>query len=189
MKKLAMVLVSLLLLGGLTANAEGLVVKAGANFTKIENIDSRPFGWQAGVGFQTVIPDGFGFTFQPELLYKVIGFEYDKETLKRGYIELPLNVQMGYNFGHSDHLYPFVFAGPYVGVAAGTLGGNWGTNEDVKSHLKKVEYGLGLGAGINLWILQFTAKYNWNFGAIADTKEFPDLKAPHTIELCIGFTF
>ena len=189
MKKLVLLVISILCVGALTANAEGLVIKGGANFTQIKNVDSKPFGYQFGLGFQTEIPDGIGLCFQPEVVYKVVGFEYDKETLKRGYLEIPINVQLGLNIGNQDTVHPFVFAGPYVGIGAGIFG-NKATKESLKSDLKAVEYGLGLGVGIDLWILQLTAKYNWNFGKIADTTKVPELAAsPRTIEICVGLTF
>ena len=53
-----------------------------------------------------------------------------------------------------------------------------------------LEYGLGLGVGIDLWILQLTAKYNWNFGKIADATKVPELSGtPRIIEVCVGLTF
>ena len=191
MKKIAMLFACLLCAGMLTANAEGLIVKAGANFTSIESMDSKPFAGQFGVGFQTEIPDGIGFSFQPELVYKLVGFEYDKESMKRGYIEVPLNVQLGFNIGNTDNLHPFVFAGPYIGVGAGVFGDKKAelTKDDV---LSKVEYGLGVGVGIDLWILQLTAKYNWNLNTLskASGSDFEGLREkPHIIEICVGIRF
>ena len=189
MKKLLVLIACMMFVGTMTVRAEGLVIKGGTNFTKIESTDSKPFGYHFGVGFQTEIPDGFGVTFQPELLYKIVGFEYDKETLKRGYLEVPINIQVGYNVGNNDNLRPFIFAGPYVGVGAGIFG-ETKTTEELKTNLKKVEYGLGIGAGIDLWIFQLTAKYNWNFGKIADAEKVPELSgSPRTIEISVGLTF
>jgi len=189
MKKLSLLLVTLLCVSALTVRAEGLVIKGGANFTKLENIDSRPFGYQFGLGLQTEIPDGIGICFQPELVYKIVGFEYDSETLKRGYLEIPLNVQLGLNIGNADQVHPFVFAGPYVGLGMGIFGDKT-TAAELKDSLKAVEYGLGLGVGIDLWILQLTAKYNWNFGKIVDTTQVPELSSsPRIIEICVGLSF
>lgn len=50
MKKLALLFACLLFVGSMTAQAEGLVIKGGANFTNLKDMDSRPFGWQAGLG-------------------------------------------------------------------------------------------------------------------------------------------
>jgi len=189
MKKLILLTISILCIGLLTAQAEGLVIKGGANFTQIKNVESKPFGYQFGVGFQTEIPDGFGLSFQPELVYKIVGFEYDKETLKRGYLEIPINVQLGVNIGNADTVHPFVFAGPYVGIGMGIFGDKT-TAEQLKQDLKALEYGLGIGVGIDLWILQLTAKYNWNFGRIADATQVPQLEGtPRIIEICVGLNF
>ena len=93
------------------------------------------------------------------------------------------------NFGNVDHLYPFVFAGPYVGIGMGIFG-NKTTAEQLKQDLKALEYGLGIGVGIDLWILQLTAKYNWNFGRIADATKVPQLEgSPRIIEICVGLNF
>ena len=59
MKKLFLLIISVLCISTLTASAEGLVIKGGANFTNIKNIESKPFGYQFGLGFQSELPDGF----------------------------------------------------------------------------------------------------------------------------------
>jgi len=35
-----------------------------------------------------------------------------------------------------------------------------------KAGLARWEYGLGLGLGIDIWKLQVSAKYYWNFGSL-----------------------
>ena len=54
MKKIALLLVSALLLTGVTANAQHAVVKAGFNYTNasVESLKAGKTGWQVGVGFQ-----------------------------------------------------------------------------------------------------------------------------------------
>lgn len=189
MKKLLLLFIAVLCMSIMTAQAEGLLIKAGANFTSIESVDSKPFGYQFGLGLQTEVPDGIGLCFQPELVYKVVGFEYDKETLKRGYLEIPINVQLGLNIGNADQVRPFVFAGPYVGIGAGVFGDKVKVDE-LKDKLQAVEYGLGLGVGVDLWLLQVTAKYNWNFGKISKADKLPELaNSPRTVEVCVGIRF
>ena len=34
--------------------------------------------------------------------------------------------------------------------------------------ISRLEYGLGLGAGVEIWKIQVTARYNWNFGSLFD---------------------
>lgn len=195
MKKLALLFACLLFVGSMTAQAEGLVIKGGANFTNLKDMDSRPFGWQAGLGFQTEIPDGFGICFQPELIYKVYGVALsDAKDIRRGYVEIPLNVQLGLNIGDNDSLHPFVFAGPYVGLnVANHFKGSWNSTDEetIRNGFKKAQFGLGLGVGIDLWILQVTAKYNWNFGQIsgATIDNISLQNSPRIVELCVGLNF
>ena len=62
--------------------------------------------------------------------------------------------------------------------------------ESIRDGLKKAEWGLGVGLGIQVFRFQITGKYNWNFGAIADTKQLPTLDAaPRTFEVCLGLKF
>ena len=45
-------------------------------------------------------------------------------------------------------------------------------SEDAKNKwegINRVEYGLGLGAGLEVWKLQLVCRYNWNFGNLFDT--------------------
>jgi hypothetical protein len=87
-----------------------------------------------------------------------------------GYIELPLQLQWG-----PDLLLfrPYVLAEPFLGYAIAT--NSEGKNQlDISSSskglkesgLSRLEYGLSLGAGIDVWKLQLAAKYFWNFGSL-----------------------
>ena len=38
------------------------------------------------------------------------------------------------------------------------------------------EYGVGLGAGLNVWKLQAIVRYNWNFGTLGKLSDFKDLQ-------------
>ena len=41
--------------------------------------------------------------------------------------------------------------------------------------LNRLEYGLGLGIGIDVWKLQVIGRYNWNFGVLGNYKDFLDV--------------
>ena len=191
MKKIAFVLVSLFLLGTVAANAQHFLVKGGFNYANstVEGIKGGKTGWQAGIGFQT--ETARGFSFQPELLYNVMGVKFDDaRNVNLGYLQLPLNVQWGPDLLIAR---PYVFAGPYVGVkVSNQFRGNW-NDTDIKQigdGLKKTEWGLGVGLGIEFFKIQIAGKYNWKFGAIADTRELPTLEnSPRTFELSIGLKF
>ena len=42
---------------------------------------------------------------------------------------------------------------------------------------ERFEYGLGIGAGINVWKLQLIARYNWNFGSLYNVEGWDDIKS------------
>ena len=198
MKKVALFLAGLLLLGGLTANAQSIIVKAGYNYsnltvdksTTVSDLKTGRSGWQVGVGYQS--ESVMGFSFQPELIDKVKGLKLeDAKNLNLGYVEVPFNVQWGPDLLIAR---PFIFAGPYVGVKVSNQfrGSSWTDTdrETVINGLKKAEWGLGIGLGVNFLRLQVTGKYNWNFGPVADAKEVPALgNSPRTFELSLGLKF
>ena len=196
MKKFALLFVCLLFVGSMTANAQKLVVKAGYNYSSlskkvsVQDIKGGKSGWQIGVGYQTAIAKGFAF--QPELVYKVSGVKFsDIKQMNLGYLDIPLNVQWGPDLLVAR---PYIFAGPYVGIKVSNQfrGSDW-TDTDmqtVKNGLKRTEWGVGVGLGIDIFKFQIAGKYNWNFGAIADTKEWPVLEnSPRTFEISIAIKF
>ena len=193
MKKLSLLLVSILCLGVLNAGAQGFIVKAGWNYSKsdVKDIKDGHNGWQVGVGFQT--ESALGFSFQPELLYKVNGLKFsDGANLRLSHLEVPLNVQWGPDLLIAR---PFVLAGPFVGYNFKPSGK--GISEEEVNALHRFEWGVGVGLGINIWKLQVAGKYNWNFGTFADVTSaqaamahFDSLKGhPRTFEISVGLRF
>ena len=198
MKKIALLLAGLLFLGGVAANAQGFIIKAGYNYANVsmdksvtvKDIQRGRSGWQAGVGYQTSVSSGF--SFQPEIMYKVSGYRLDDATdLRLGYLEVPLNVQWGPDLWVAR---PFILAGPYFGIKLtnSLKGKNTDVPVSVIEKLKKAEFGLGVGLGLNVFKFQVAAKYNWNFGAIADagSQDYTTLAGkPRTFEISVGFRF
>ena len=193
MKKLALIMVSLLLLGGVAANAQGVIVKAGFNYTNasVEDLKSGKTGWQVGVGMQTESWEGF--TLQPELVYKVKGVTLEDATkVTMNYAELPINIQWGPDLLIAR---PFIFASPFLGYNLGTkFSKETSLADTINKNFHRFEYGLGLGLGINVWRLQITGKYNWNFGRITTwsdaTSNVKGLDpAAKTFEIAVGLRF
>ena len=194
MKKIAFLLVSLLLLGGVAANAQGIIVKAGFNYTNassVQDLKSGKTGWQFGAGFQT--ESWTGFSLQPELIYKVKGVTLEDATkVSMNYVELPVNIQWGPDLLIAR---PFIFASPFLGYNIGTKFSKETTLADtINRNFHRFEYGLGLGLGINVWKLQITGKYNWNFGQITTWSDAQaNVKgldpAAKTFEICVGLKF
>ena len=152
------------LMGGVTSSA-----------TKIKDVDSKSVSLYH-IGLTAQFPVGGGFAIQPAILYQVKGASADDmgdlslkdagksfET-KVGYLEVPVQIQWG-----PDLMFfrPYAFAEPFVGYRISSS--NKDNAKELKDELKKVEYGLGLGVGIDVWKLQLSAKYFWNFGKIYET--------------------
>lgn len=173
MKKLIVIVASLLV--AVSAHAQ-LGVIAGITSSKsdfgsaIADVKSKNIT-QYHVGLTYKASLGL-IAIQPSLIYNMKGTELDvtdlaatKLDMKTGFIELPVQVQLGFNLGIARI---YGFAEPFIGYAitnTGSLGGTalkdlkW---ENIKNRL---EYGVGLGAGIELIKhVQVSVKYFWNLG-------------------------
>ena len=177
MKKLIVIVASLLV--AVSAHAQFGVV-AGITSTKsnlkeawadVKNIT------QYHVGLTYKLDLGL-LAIQPSILYNMKGTKLDVASAdvgaaeldyKTGYIEVPVQLQLGLNLGVARI---YGFAEPFIGYAitnSATLGGtdlkaNW---ENVKNRL---EYGVGLGAGVELIKhVQVSVKYFWNMGDMYGT--------------------
>ena len=162
-----------------TLRAGDFGVVAGAGFTSVKNIGADlATGYHAGITYKFHLP--VGFAFQPSLLYNMKTTQVDealagqvKFDYKMGYLELPLSLQWG-----PDLLLfrPFLDVSPYVGYA---LNNEFTASTGAESRLSvdftnkwegvnRLEYGLGLGGGLEIWKIQVTCRYNWNFGPLFD---------------------
>ncbi len=147
----------------------------GATFSSANSSDwklNKETRYHAGATFKVSLP--LGFAVQPSVLYQVKGnkvaasgegtsaFDYTA-----GYLEVPVSLQWG-----PDLLImrPYFECVPFFGYA---LGNKYKGEETVKNDwtgLNRWEYGLGLGAGLEVWHFQISARYNWNFGTLFDAK-------------------
>jgi len=178
MKKHLIVLTIMLCLGTVAFAQGSFVVKAGLNFNslqdiKVNNVEqawNAQTGFHAGIGAQYRIPL-IGLSFQPELLYSRMRTDFGQVSdqsygLRLDYLEVPLNIQWGINI---LFLRPYIFASPYVRYALAK--GDWLTDvpwEDIN----RFDYGLSLGAGIEIWKIQVSGKYSWSFGQLARDGSF-----------------
>ena len=178
MKKQLIVLKILLCLGTVAFAQGSFVVKAGLNFNslqdiKVNNVEqawNAQTGFHAGIGAQYRIPL-IGLSFQPELLYSRMRTDFGQVSdqsygFRLDYLEVPLNIQWGINI---LFLRPYIFASPYVRYALAK--GDWLTDvpwEDIN----RFDYGLSLGAGIEIWKIQVSGKYSWSFGQLARDGSF-----------------
>ena len=167
-------------------------VKAGMNFNSfgdvkadydkssiantLESAVQNKTGFHVGVLYKFQIPL-VGVAVQPELIYsqtkgdielKYSGLTSFKSDVSVDYLQLPVSLQWG-----PDLLMfrPFVDVTPFVGYALNNeasgvkLQGEFMSKVQNKwEGVNRLEYGLGLGGGIEIWKLQLVCRYNWNFG-------------------------
>lgn len=155
--------------------------------------------YHAGVVLNLNLP--LGFSVQPGIVYnmkgqrlsdQISGHEVKIDT-KTGFLEVPVRVAWGINV--ANVIKPFIFAEPFVGYAitteTKTKFKDDATQKLVESMLpdgvtlnttnsdadkwvdrNRINYGLGLGAGITaLKRLSLSVKYYWDFGAAFTTSE------------------
>ena len=175
MKRILLVLASVLVLASFSASAKGFGVTAGMNFnsTKIKDVKmDAQAGWNVGLTYAFNLP--LGFSLQPSLVYSqksalVETVTDTKQTV--GSINLPVSVQWGPDLLVAR---PFVDVTPYVGYSLFNK-----AKGDILDDIKGgngFEYGLGVGAGLNVWKIQAIVRYNWNFGVLGSLKDFTDIQ-------------
>lgn len=155
-------------------------IVGGASFTGIKNISPElTTGYHAGLTYKFHLP--YGFAIQPSLLYHMKSSLVEEAVAdlatfdyKMGYLELPVSFQWG-----PDLLLfrPFLDVSPFVGYA---LNNELAVTSPVAQRsslgytnkwdgVNRLEYGLGLGGGLEIWKVQVVCRYNWNFGQLFDT--------------------
>lgn len=137
------------------------------------------------IGLTAQIPIALGFAIQPSVLYQAKGTKLNGKSAdvpandmsaKVSYLEIPVQIQWGPDL---VALRPFIFAEPFIGYGlkakakANVLDSvgsdssvNISTSSFDKAGLARWEYGVSLGAGIDVWKLQASVKYYWNFGSL-----------------------
>ena len=160
-------------------------VTAGMNFNSATINDVKmdaKTGWNVGATLQFNLP--LGFSLQPSVVYmhKAAGFTTPElssdflEDLKAemvqtvGSVVVPVSVQWGPDLLVAR---PFLDVTPYVGYSlTNKVKSDFAGIEEVVKGGNGLDYGLGLGAGINVWKLQAIVRYNWNFGVLGNYKDF-----------------
>ncbi|MBP5210348.1 MAG: PorT family protein [Bacteroidales bacterium] len=201
MKKLTLFVISVLMLTSVSfsANAQKFVIKAGITSSQqdIKNLNIQNIkdytSFQIGIGYQT--RSVAGFSVQPELVYNRKGSKINDANWELSYLQVPVNIQWG-----PDLLIvrPFIQATPFVGFCLSNKLNGTGDQtivETTKELASKLEYGLALGGGVELFdLVQVTAKYAWNFGKVAGGKEYAQnvgqiRNTPHSLEITVGVKF
>ncbi len=179
MKKVIIAIVALFI-GAAAANAQigimaGLTSSSsnvGTAFSDIGNVNQFHVGVAYKLGLGNIL------AIQPALIYNVKGtsFDYDildaSMDLKTGYIELPVQVQVGFGIGPLARVYGLVE--PFIGLAVNnktkvtlSLLDSTSTDTGWGNVANRLEYGVALGAGVEaLKHLQVAVKYFWNLGDV-----------------------
>ena len=160
------------MVSGLNASAQvrfGVLGGFTSSSTKAENINTESVSlYHAGVAAQVRLP--FNLAVQPQLVYQVKGTAAASADTKVGYVEVPVQIQWGPDLIVCR---PYVLAEPFVGYALNVkattdlASAQMVINDFKDLNLNRFEYGVGVGAGIEFWRLQLSAKYFWNFGELA----------------------
>lgn len=159
-------------------------IKAGANMSNFttnmseiaDQIKASP-NYQFGILFQIPVIKNF-IKIQPEVLYSVKGSEltdpnfvdlYNEAsniTIKTQNIEVPVNIQLGLNLGSAR---AYVQAGPYFSYLTGgdvSLDRTSFEKFAEDFSFNKVDYGVGFGAGAELFGFQLALRYDLGFNPI-----------------------
>lgn len=172
-------------------------VKGGMSFTSIsyvkpgnisETINSHA-GFNVGVALKVKLPVK-GLILQPEIAYVSKGSTFRGDVnldVRMGYVEVPLGIQYGLDL---IFFRPFLELSPYIGYAVSNSWESKSLLEDVTwNDINRLEYGLGVGAGVDVWKLQVKVKYNWNFGNLTDLIEQINKANFRGLELSLAFFF
>ena len=188
MKKLFVIIAAVLVTSVAASAKGGFGVTAGinTNSTKVQDIQTAPrTGYNFGLTYSLDLP--LGFSVQPSVVYthksanlSITGLGVldalvsNKVFQNVGSLNVPVSVQWGPNLIVAR---PFLDITPYIGY---TVSNNIkGMAGDVKSVLegeKSLDYGVGLGGGINVWKLQAIVRYNWSFGTMGNLEGFTELE-------------
>ncbi len=181
MKRLALIL-SVFLMSALALQAQsGFGIKAGMNFNSMSDVEvndiktsiNRKTGFHAGVLYKLGLPAGFAL--QPELLYVQKGGSLNMNAsdessatapvkngeLKMHYLQLPVNVQWGIDL---VLFRPFIMVSPFLSYEISKSS----SVKEIKWDSNKLGYGIGLGAGLDVWKFQVSGKYNWDLGKASE---------------------
>lgn len=150
----------------------GFGIKGGLSYNSMSDIEisdwkgsiERKTGFHAGILYKIKLPAGLAL--QPELLYiqkgATIDLDIAQADFKMHYVQLPVNLQWGIDL---MLFRPFIMFSPYIGYAIAK--GDEFKDTDWKD-LNRFEYGVGLGAGMDIWKLQLTGRYCWDLGKVMD---------------------
>ena len=181
MKKLIVIVASLLV--AVSAHAQlGVIAGITSAQTKFENVDAALIEAQNATQYHVGVAYKLGLgnliAIQPAIIYNVKGSKVSAVgsladfDFKSGYLEIPVQLQVGVGLGDLARVY--AIAEPFVGMAiTETTIKGLATDQKIEwdDFSDKIEYGIGIGAGVELIKhVQVAARYFWNMGGAKDAK-------------------
>lgn len=150
---------------GQSIGIKGGLSLANANYEVFETALSTEVLSGFHIGLVSELPVSEALSFSPGILYSQKGFKMNfmgvEVKMPITYIEIPLNLTYKYNAGG---LSLFGQAGPYLGggISAKAKSGN--EEEEIEfgsgdEELKQFDFGVNIGAGIQITNLQFSINY------------------------------
>lgn len=193
MKRLSIILVLVFVAFANASNAQQLSVKAGLNLSNLNDNDGvidyeTKLGFNIGVGAEFGINDMF--TFEPAVLISAKGTQIkDLSKINFLYAEIPLNLKAYFDV---TGIKIYGLLGPYLGIGLtgktkfdpdlnlNDLDIEWG---DDLGEFKRLDYGVNIGAGIDLGKIQIGAQYGLGLADISS-----DIKHS-VIAINVGYKF
>ena len=121
-------------------------------------------GIMGGISAQIIWPGGF--VIQPEILYSQKGCKFtgDAASYYINYVEVPAKFM--YRIQLTD-IKPFAFVAPYGAYAINLKQrGDFISDGKLTDQLNSFDYGIGVGAGFDAWILQVSFRYSMGFAQV-----------------------
>ena len=168
-----------------TSKAQVFGVKGGVNFASMtfsaSGMDISP---KSIVGFHLGPVADFelqeSLYFNTGILYSLKGYKVKMDflgesiegTAKINYLEIPLN--FAYKFSISETSNFFVQAGPYLGYALSGKEKSDGETTDIEfgdGGMKRFDFGIGIGAGLELGPITPSLSYQFGLANLSDDSE------------------
>lgn len=182
-----------ILLFSITAHAQVLPkfgVKAGLNYSTFNNADGAEYkaGFLGGVYANFKIP-ATPMAIQPEILYAQYGAKAEGTDVKYSidYVQIPVLAKFGFG-APGVPVRPEVFFGPYAGFNINADVENSPFQVDTNELVKNSDWGVVVGAGIQVSKLNFEFRYTAGLTDVFED-QYADGEKNGAFSLTVGVNF
>lgn len=128
-------------------------------------------GYNSGIAVCFNLP--LGFAIQPELLFVSKGADFTGNStlqIRNSYLELPVNLQWGLDL---LLFRPYLSITPFMGYSlSSSMKVKSGSQISIDpNYFRRVDYGVAIGGGLDVWRLQLSAKYKWSLENLAKVEK------------------